>query len=55
MLVLNGLDGFHLEGEVMDRVPSLGTRVTCVRQLIRDKLLDQKTYIDKHGEDLPRS
>jgi xylulose-5-phosphate/fructose-6-phosphate phosphoketolase len=53
MVVLNGLDRFHLVGDVVDRVPSLGPRAAYVKQLIRDKLIDHKHYIDKHGEDLP--
>ena len=53
MVVLNDLDRFHLVGDVVDRVPSLGTRAAYIKQLIRDKLIDHKNYIDKHGEDLP--
>jgi xylulose-5-phosphate/fructose-6-phosphate phosphoketolase len=53
MVVLNDLDRFHLVGDVVDRVPSLGTRAAYVKQLIRDKLIDHKTYVDKYGEDLP--
>jgi xylulose-5-phosphate/fructose-6-phosphate phosphoketolase len=53
MVVLNELDRFHLVADVVDRVPSLGPRAAYVKQLLRDKLIDHKTYIDKHGEDLP--
>ena len=53
MVVVNDLDRFHLVGDVVDRVPSLGTRAAYVKQLIRDKLIAHKSYIDKHGEDLP--
>jgi len=53
MVVLNGLDRFHLVGDVVDRVPSLGPRSAYVKQLIRDKLIDHRSYIDKHGEDPP--
>ena len=28
-------------------------RAAYAKQFYRDKLLDHKTYIDKHGEDLP--
>jgi xylulose-5-phosphate/fructose-6-phosphate phosphoketolase len=53
MVVLNELDRFHLVGDVIDRVPSLGSRAAYVKQELRDKLLDHKAYIDKYGEDMP--
>jgi xylulose-5-phosphate/fructose-6-phosphate phosphoketolase len=53
MVVLNDLDRFHLVGDVVDRVPSLGSRVAYVKQLIRDKLIDHKNYIREHGQDTP--
>jgi xylulose-5-phosphate/fructose-6-phosphate phosphoketolase len=53
MVVLNELDRFHLVGDVIDRVPGLGSRAAYVKQVLRDKLLDHKAYIDKHGEDMP--
>jgi xylulose-5-phosphate/fructose-6-phosphate phosphoketolase len=53
MVVLNELDRFHLVGDVIDRVPSLGSRAAYVKQFIRDKLLDHKTYIQRYGEDMP--
>src|ERR1035437_9737794 len=53
MAVLNDLDRFHLAGDVIDRVPSLGSRAAYAKQFLRDKLLDHKAYIDIHGEDMP--
>ena len=53
MVVLNELDRFHLVGDVIDRVPSLGSRAAYAKQYLRDKLLDHKAYIDEHGEDMP--
>ncbi len=53
MVVLNDLDRFHLVGDVLDRVPALGARAAYAKQLIRDKLIEHKAYICKHGEDLP--
>jgi xylulose-5-phosphate/fructose-6-phosphate phosphoketolase len=53
MVVLNELDRFHLVGDVIDRVPSLGSRAAYAKQYLRDRLLDHKAYISKHGEDMP--
>jgi xylulose-5-phosphate/fructose-6-phosphate phosphoketolase len=53
MVVLNELDCFHPVGDVIDRVPSLGSRAACAKQFLRDKLLHHKNYIHKHGEDMP--
>jgi xylulose-5-phosphate/fructose-6-phosphate phosphoketolase len=53
MVVLNDLDRFHLVGDVVDRVPSLGSRVAYLKQVIRDKLIDHKIYIREHGQDMP--
>jgi xylulose-5-phosphate/fructose-6-phosphate phosphoketolase len=53
MVVLNDLDRFHLVGDVIDRVPDLGSRAAYAKQFVRDKLIDHKNYIDKHGEDMP--
>jgi xylulose-5-phosphate/fructose-6-phosphate phosphoketolase len=53
MVVLNDLDRFHLVGDVIDRVPGMGARAAYAKQYLRDKLLDHKSYIEKHGEDMP--
>ena len=53
MVVLNDLDRFHLVSDVIDRVPSLGSRAAYAKQFLRDRLLDHKSYIHKHGEDMP--
>ncbi len=53
MVVLNDLDRFHLVSDVIDRVPSLGSRAAYAKQFLRDKLQDHKEYIRKHGEDMP--
>jgi len=53
MAVLNDLDRFHLACDVIDRVPSLGSRAAYAKQHLRDKLLDHKAYIEEHGEDMP--
>ena len=53
MVVRNDLDRFHLVGDVIDRVPSLGSRAAYAKQYIRDKLIDHKHYICEYGEDMP--
>ena len=53
MVVLNDLDRFHLVGDVIDRLPSLGAHAAYAKQFIRDKLIDHKHYIQQYGEDLP--
>jgi xylulose-5-phosphate/fructose-6-phosphate phosphoketolase len=53
MRVQNDLDRFHLVRDVVDHVPNLGSRGTYLKQLMADKLIEHKHYIDLHGEDLP--
>jgi xylulose-5-phosphate/fructose-6-phosphate phosphoketolase len=53
MVVLNDLDRFHLVGDVIDRVPGLGSRAAYLKQALRDKLIEHKQYIRRYGEDMP--
>ena len=53
MVVLNDLDRFHLVNDVIDRLPDLGSKGAYIKQWLRDKLLDHKSYIHTHGEDMP--
>ena len=53
MVVMNDLDRFHLVADVIDRVPALGLRAAYAKQALRDRLLEHRQYIDRHGEDLP--
>jgi xylulose-5-phosphate/fructose-6-phosphate phosphoketolase len=53
MVVLNDLDRFHLVQDVIDRVPSLGSRCAHLRQRMADKLVEHTRYVREHGEDMP--
>jgi len=53
MVVRNDLDRFHLAGDVIDRLPQLGYRTAYAKQTIRDKLIEHRAYIQRHGEDMP--
>jgi xylulose-5-phosphate/fructose-6-phosphate phosphoketolase len=53
MAVRNDLDRFHLVIDVIDRVPTLGYKAAHLRQLMRDKLIEHRQYIERHGQDMP--
>ena len=53
MVVLNDLDRFHLVMDVIDRVPQLGYKAAYVKQMLEDKLIEHKHYIQEYGEDMP--
>ena len=53
MVMLNDLDRFHLVMDVIDRVPSLGSRVAHIRQAMIDERLRHRQYTRDHGQDPP--
>src|SRR5579875_1452169 len=53
MTVRNELDRFHLAGDAIDRVPRLRDRAGHVKQMLREKLVDHRLYIEQHGQDIP--
>jgi xylulose-5-phosphate/fructose-6-phosphate phosphoketolase len=53
MVMLNDLDRFHLVMDVIDRVPSLGSKEAHLKQKMLDSKLRNRQYTRDHGEDPP--
>jgi xylulose-5-phosphate/fructose-6-phosphate phosphoketolase len=53
MVMLNDLDRFHLVMDVIDRVPTLGSRAATLRQAMADARIAARAYTREHGEDDP--
>jgi xylulose-5-phosphate/fructose-6-phosphate phosphoketolase len=53
MVMLNDLDRFHLVLDVIDRVPSLGSRCATLRQRMEDERVRSRAYTREEGEDVP--
>ena len=53
MVVVNDLDRFRLMADVIERVPQLRGTAAYAKQAIRDKLIEHRQHIERHGEDLP--
>jgi len=53
MVVLNRLDRFHLAMDVIEWVPGLGSKAAHLKQHFRDKLIEHRNYVGRHGEDMP--
>jgi len=53
MAVLNHLDRYHLARAAIDRVPRLGGTAAYVKQMLRDRLIEHRRYVDQYGIDMP--
>ncbi len=53
MTVLNELDRFQLVMDTIDRVPQTGGKGIYLKQQLKDKLVEHKLYIRRHGQDMP--
>jgi xylulose-5-phosphate/fructose-6-phosphate phosphoketolase len=53
MTVLNDMDRFHLAMDAVTRLPQTGSPGIYLQQQLRDKLIEHKRYIDRHGQDMP--
>jgi xylulose-5-phosphate/fructose-6-phosphate phosphoketolase len=53
MVMLNGLDRFHLVMDAIDRVPGLASTAGHVRQLMVDKRIACRAYTRVEGQDAP--
>lgn len=53
MTVLNDLDRFHLTMDAIDRLPQTGDKGIYLKQLLKEKLIEHRLYINKHGQDMP--
>jgi xylulose-5-phosphate/fructose-6-phosphate phosphoketolase len=53
MVMLNDLDRFHLVMDVVDRVPSLGSKAADLRQDMDDQRMAARAWTREHGEDAP--
>ena len=53
MVMLNDLDRFRLVMDVIDRVPSLGSRAAGLRQQMSDARLAARAHTREYGEDDP--
>ncbi|MFU2508237.1 phosphoketolase [Pseudoalteromonas sp. ASV78] len=53
MTVLNEIDRFHLVIDALERLPQSGAKGIELKQLLHEKLIAHKKYINKNGLDMP--
>jgi xylulose-5-phosphate/fructose-6-phosphate phosphoketolase len=53
MCVLNDLDRFRLELDVINRVPKLAHMREAATQRFTEKRQEHKLYVSQYGEDMP--
>ena len=53
MTVLNDLDRFHLVQDVINRLKQPGANGADLKNLMEEKLLEHRKYIEKNGVDMP--
>jgi xylulose-5-phosphate/fructose-6-phosphate phosphoketolase len=53
MTVLNDMDRFHLVMDAIDRLPQTGDEGSHLKQVLQDKLVEHRQYIDTNGQDMP--
>jgi len=53
MVVMNQIDRFHLASDAINRIPKLHYVAARAKQMLQNKLIDHREYIQQRGEDLP--
>ncbi len=53
VVMMNGLDRFHLMANVIERVPGLSARAQEAKQFIQNRMAEHHDYIREHGQDMP--
>jgi xylulose-5-phosphate/fructose-6-phosphate phosphoketolase len=53
MTVLNDMDRFHLVMDAIDRLPQTGAEGANLKQVLHDKLVEHRQYIEANGQDMP--
>jgi len=53
MTVLNDMDRFHLVMDAIDRLPQTGDAGAQLKQILHDKLVEHRQYINANGQDMP--
>jgi xylulose-5-phosphate/fructose-6-phosphate phosphoketolase len=53
MTVLHRLHRFQLVMDAADRVPQLAYRTAHLKQAMRDRLIEHRAHITRHGKDMP--